>query len=112
MIFCPAVHEMSTRTPFLLKRRQVITDFYDMVFVSEKLYGYDGGERTDVEYQVLYTGIYDDIGDSVNITTNELGLSAGEIYTVVRNNLNLNRAFAPKGVGHNGVRQQNIYRMA
>jgi hypothetical protein len=73
-----------------VETQTVITDFYDMVFVSEKLYGYDGGERTDVEYQVLYTGIYDDIGDSVNITTNELGLSAGEIYTVVRNNLNLN----------------------
>ena len=68
----------------------IITDWYDMDTVSSKALLYDGGERIDVEYQVLYTGIYDDIGDSINITTNELGLSAGENYTVVQNNLNLN----------------------
>jgi len=68
----------------------LITDYTDMVNVSEKLYGYDGNVRIDVEYELLYTGIYDDIGDTISITTTELGLSAGEIYTVVQNDINLN----------------------
>ena len=68
----------------------IITDYDDQIAISEKLYAYDGNQRTDIEYQVLYTGIYDSIGDSIIIETNELGLSEGEIYTVFQNNINLN----------------------
>ncbi len=76
--------------PLSVETQTIITDWYDMVSVSESLYGYDGGERVDIQYNVLYTGIYDNIGDTVKLITDELGLSAGEIYTVVGNNINLN----------------------
>ena len=68
----------------------IITDSNDMIAVQEFEFGYIGNGRTTIEYEVVYTGIYDDIGDSVKITTSDFGLSTGDYFTVIQNDINLN----------------------
>ena len=76
--------------PESIERQTIITDSTDMIALQEFQFGLHDSEWTTIEFQTVYTGIYDDVGDTITLKTSDFGLSAGDDFVIIQNDINLN----------------------